>query len=84
MDVNKSLMRGLKLVDLAIMFASFSLSALAALLLAGSGVDTLRDFLAIRISVGNVMLVTVFPVLWFLLFCEEQEQYENCELLFFD
>jgi hypothetical protein len=84
MDVNKSLMRGLKLVDLAIMFACFSLSALAALLLAGSGVDTLRDFLAIRISVGNVMLVTVFPVLWFLLFCEEQEQYENCELLFFD
>ena len=79
MNSNKSLMRGLKLVDLAIMFACFLLTALAALLMAGSGVDTLRDFLAIRIAVGNVMLVTVFPVLWFLLFCEGQEQYENCE-----
>jgi hypothetical protein len=51
--------------------------------MAGSGADTLRDFLAIRISVGNVMLVTVFPVLWFLLFCEEQEQYKNIKLSFF-
>ena len=68
MDSDQNLMRGLKLADFAIMFACFGLSALASSLLTGNEVEHIGDFLAMRISVANVMLLTVFPVVWYLLF----------------
>ena len=68
MNNNQNLMRGLKLADLVIMLACFALAAMCSLLMSGKGVASASDFLAMRFSVANIMLFSIFPILWHVLF----------------
>jgi len=66
MDRHKNLVGGLKVVDLAVLVLCFTLSAV--LVAPGLDVATIREFMALRISLGNFILFGAFAVLWHVLF----------------
>ena len=68
MDIDKNLMRGLKLADFAIMLACFALSAISSFIMSGNDVIAASDFLAVRISVANIIVFSAFAILWHVLF----------------
>ena len=66
MDRHQYLVRGLKVLDLVVMVSCFTIAAV----LAAPGVDvaTIREFMALRISLGNFILFGAFAALWHVLF----------------
>ena len=66
MDRHQYLIGGLKILDLVVMAACFAVAAVL------TGMDfnvaTIREFMALRISLGNFILFGAFVALWHLLF----------------
>ena len=63
---NQNSVIGLVILDLVVMALCFTLAAV--LVAPGLEVATIREFMAIRISLGNFILFTAFVALWHLLF----------------
>jgi len=66
MDRLQNLVSGLKVLDLVVMVSCFTLAAV--LIAPGLDVATIREFMGLRISLGNFILFTAFVALWHLLF----------------
>ena len=66
MDCHQYLISGLKVLDLVVMVSCFTLSAV--LVAPGLDVATIREFMGLRISLGNFFLFGAFAALWHLLF----------------
>jgi exopolysaccharide biosynthesis polyprenyl glycosylphosphotransferase len=66
MDRYQYFVSGLKVLDLVVMASCFILSAV--LVAPGLDVATIREFMGLRISLGNFILFGAFAVLWHLLF----------------
>jgi len=66
MNLHQKLINGLKVLDLVVMVSCF---AFAAILIAPSlDVATIREFMGLRISLGNFILFGAFVAFWQLLF----------------
>lgn len=66
MDQQQNLIGGLKILDLVIMVACFTFAAVLAS--PGFDADTIREFMELRIKIGNFVLLTAFIAVWHLLF----------------
>ena len=66
MDRHQHLISGLKILDLVVMMSCFTLAAV--LIAPGIDVASIREFMGLRISLGNFILFTAFVALWHLLF----------------
>lgn len=67
MNYRENLGNSLKILDLAVMVSCFTLAAV--LIAPDLDVATIREFMGIRISLGNFILFGTFVTLWHLLFC---------------
>jgi exopolysaccharide biosynthesis polyprenyl glycosylphosphotransferase len=63
---HQNLVGSLKVLDLVVMLACFTLAAIV--VMPGLDIATIREFLAMRISIGNLMLFGAFVVIWQMLF----------------
>ena len=66
MDRHHYLVGSLKILDLVVMTACFAVAAL--LVAPGLDIATIGEFMALRFSLGNVILFIAFVALWHLLF----------------
>ena len=66
MDRHQYLVIGSKVLDVVIMVSCFTVAAV--LVAPGLDVATIREFMALRISLGNFILFGAFAALWHLLF----------------
>lgn len=66
MHRHRLLFRGVKVLDLVVMVSCFTFAAI--LVAPGLDVATIREFMGLRVSLGNFLLFGAFVTLWHLLF----------------
>ena len=67
MDRHKNLIRSLMVLDLVVMSSCFTITAV--LVAPGLDATTVREFMEMRIIIGNVVLLAALIALWYLLYC---------------